>query len=44
MTIIFLISAVKGNGGTIADNTVTVRKIIIGGTLNVLNNTQWYAS
>jgi hypothetical protein len=28
---------VQRNGGSIAGNTVTLRKVIIGGTLNVLN-------
>jgi hypothetical protein len=29
--------------GSIAGNTVTAHKIIIGGTLNVLNHIYWYA-
>jgi hypothetical protein len=37
MTIIFLITAVQRNGGSIAGNCIPVHKIIIGGTLNVLS-------
>jgi hypothetical protein len=38
VTVIFLMAEVQRNGGCIAGNTVTVHKIIIGGTLNVLNH------
>jgi hypothetical protein len=38
VTIIFLIAAEQRNSGGTAGNTVTVHKIINGGTMNVLNH------
>lgn len=38
MAIVILIAAVQSNCGSTAGNTVIVHKVIISGTLNVLNH------